>query len=439
MIADNIRLDYRGCRTLLRQRIAEKAPGRIQLLTGPRQVGKTTLLLQLAGSLKGRAIYATADGPEASLPGFWERIWSSAEEIAHRRGDAVVLLDEVQHLPDWSRRLKGEWDRIHRLKTPLHVIVTGSSALRLGSASRESLAGRFERVTLSHWPAAALRDILHVKAGAAAETQVLTGSYPGAHALRGDSARFRAYVRDAIVEPAIGRDVLALEPVRRPALLRQIFGFCASMPAQIVSLQKLQGRLTDPGALDTIAHYLHLLEDAYLIAPLEKFSVRPLRRRSAPPKIIVLSNALLAGMDPLGPPDRSKDPGRFGAWVENACLAHAWNSGQRVTYWREEPIEVDGVIEGTWGAWAVEVKTGSFETHDLKGVLEFCRRNPRFRPLVLHGPEGVAAARRAQVASMPWERFLLSRPPQGEGRLDHQNLVVSRETIGACHGRFGIS
>jgi predicted AAA+ superfamily ATPase len=120
--------------------------------------------------------------------------------------------------------------------------------------------------------------------------------------------------------------------------LRQVFGVCASSPAQIVSLQKIQGQLQDRGALETIAHYLSLLEEAFLVAPLAKHSPRLARRRAAPPKLVTLDNALCAVVDPRGIPDPSTDPTRFGAWVENACLAHAWNAGQRVTYWREEPL-----------------------------------------------------------------------------------------------------
>jgi uncharacterized protein len=128
---------------------------------------------------------------------------------------------------------------------------------------------------------------------------------------------------------AIGRDILALAAVRKPALLRQVFAVCASSSAQILSLQKIQGQLQDAGALETIAHYLALLEEAFLVAPVAKYSPRPAHRRAAPPKLVTLSNAFLAMIDPRGIPDRDREPARFGAWVENACLAHAWNVGSK--------------------------------------------------------------------------------------------------------------
>jgi predicted AAA+ superfamily ATPase len=406
MASNDFRLGYSSCRDLLRERLREAAPRRIQLLTGPRQVGKTTLLLELADELGPRAVYTAADGPGATLPGYWDRVWAEAEG----RPDAVVLIDEVQHLSDWASLLKGEWDRLRRRRTRIHVIATGSSALGLARGSRESLAGRFERLTLTHWSAAEMAATFGLSTEAAVDLFIRRGSYPGAADLVDDPPRWTAYLRDAIVEPAIGRDILALADVRKPALLRQVFALAASCPAQIVSLQKLQGQLQDRGALETISHYLGLLEDAYLVAALPKFTTRPIRRRASPPKLVPLSNALCAAVDHSGSPDPEADPARYGRWVENACLAYAWNCGQRVSYWREEPVEVDGVIEGSWGRIAIEVKTGTVETADLKGLLEFTRRNPDFRPLLLCGPSGLRVAKRLGVPAMEYRRFLSEGP-----------------------------
>ena len=400
--------DYAGCRQRLLERLQEPAPGHIQLLTGPRQVGKTTLLLEIAGKFGEAAIYAAGDEPDAALPGFWERRWADAEDRA-RRGKAVLLLDEVHRLGDWAARLKGQWDLLRRRRLPFHVVATGSSALRVATGSRESLAGRFERLTLSHWSASSLAATFQLPE--AAFDVVRFGSYPGAVAFEKDTPRWRAYIKDAIIEPAIGRDVLALGAVRRPALLRQVFAIAAGSPAQIVSLQKLQGQLQDKGALETVAHYLALLEDAYLVAALERFSARAHRRRAAPPKLVTLNNALLSAMHPNGPPDPGREPERFGFWVENACLAFAVNQGQRVTYWREEPWEVDAAFEGSWGDWAVEVKSARFELQNLKGLLEFCRRNPKFRPLVITAPGDEVIAQRHGLAALSWKEFLMSGPP----------------------------
>jgi predicted AAA+ superfamily ATPase len=396
-------------RAELLRRLGEPAPGAIQLLVGPRQVGKTTLLLEIADVMGDEVAYVAMDGPDAHLPGHWERVWHEAAARAARVGKGVLILDEVQALHGWSARLKSEWDRVRRMRTPLHVVVSGSSALRLGSGSKESLAGRFERLELGHWSAADLARTFRMKREEAIDECVLSGAFPGAMAFRDDARRRAAYVRDSIVEPAIGRDLLALEPVRRPALLRQVFFVALSHAAQIVSLQKLRLALADAGALETIAHYLQLLDAAWLVTPLAKHSERELRRRAAPPKLVVRNQAFLATLQG-GAPDPERDATRFGQWVENAVLAHALNQGQQVRYWREEPLDVDGVVDGSWGRWAIEVKTGSFTERDLRGLLEFCRRFPKYRPLVLTGESSEGAAR-AGVAHQSWRDFLWQGPP----------------------------
>lgn len=396
-------------RAWLAERLATRAPGRIQVLTGPRQVGKTTVLLELAAQLGSRSFYAAADDPNAGLPGFWTRFWSEVEQRA-AGGQTIALLDEVHLLPDWAAALKGQWDAFRRRGLPIHIVATGSSALRVVHGSRESLAGRFERLTFAHWSAAAVAREFGLSAADAARQTVAFGSYPGAQPWLEDQARWRAYIRDAIIEPAIGRDVLALGHVRRPAFLRQLFAVAVGSPAAIVSLQKLQGQLGERGALETIAHYLGLLREAYLVVGLEKYSRQAVRRRAAPPKLVTLSNALVSALHPDGPPDEAADAARFGAWVENACLAAAINAGQRVTYWREEPLEVDGVIEGSWGNLALEVKTNRFDGRDLVGLLEFCRRHPRFQPLVLTRPGQESLARQLRLRAVSWIDYLAAGP-----------------------------
>ncbi|HEX5044579.1 MAG TPA: AAA family ATPase [Candidatus Polarisedimenticolaceae bacterium] len=394
----------------LTQRLREPAPGRVQLLVGPRQVGKTTLLLELARRHGWERHYHPCDAPPASLAGFWERAWAAVREEAVRTGKAAIFLDEVHHLPDWASRLKAEWDRLQREGAPVHVVASGSAALRLTWGSKESLAGRFERLVLGHWSARDLAGAFALPEEEAALEIVRRGAYPGAFPLREDPNRWTAYVRDAIVEPAIARDLVAGTLIRKPALLRQVFALAVASPARIVSLQKIRGALEDAGALETVAAYLELLEEAYLVASLPKWSREPARRRAAPPKLLPLSNAFLAATDPGGIPAAERDPARWGAWVENACLAFAWSQGQRVTYWRAEPHEVDAVLEGSWGRLALEVKTGPFATAELRGVLEFCRLHPDFRPLVVVDERGIDVARQAGVDAIHWRRFLSSGP-----------------------------
>ncbi len=393
------------------RRLKEPAPGRVQLLTGPRQVGKTTLLGEIEAKWRGKALYLAADAPEASLSGWWERQWQRARELATTAGKAVLLLDEVQYLTGWSRLLKHEADRLRRERLPLHVVVTGSSALKLGSGTRETMAGRFERLSLLHWPAAELAKRLRLGRSTAAEFVVTHGGYPGAVALRHNERRYRRYILDSIIEPAIGRDMLQTEVIRKPAVLRQVFAVAAGHPAQILSLQKLQGALVEAGSLATVAHYLHLLEEACLVAGLTKYSRHVVRQRAAPPKLVILNNALLLGASAV-PPDPRTNPERWGRWVENACVALALNAGQQVWYWRDEPYEVDFLSQGSWGRLAVEVKTGAYTSRDLAGLLEFQRRFPDFEPLVLCDPGQQSPARQLGLPVLSWKDFLLKGPRQ---------------------------
>lgn len=402
---------YTSICEILDQRLREPAPGRVQLLTGPRQVGKTHLLRSLEERFAGRVSYCAADTSEAALPGWWELQWREAERRARPDAPAVLLFDEIHALRDWSRRLKTAYDDLVARGVPVHVVVSGSSSLRLGSGARESMAGGFERLELRHWPVSELCRHFDLAEDQAVEIAVRFGTYPGAVPLLDDPQRWRSYVRASIVEPAIGRDIMAMELVRKPALLREVFTVAVNHPAEIVSLQKLRAALSDPGALETIAHYLRLFEAAYLVVPLEKLSEKATRRRAAPPKLVTLNQGIVAAMSGTSSVDTPLAPEVRRRWVENACIAHAWNSGQETRYWRAEPLEVDLVTSGSWGDWAIEVKTGSCSTSDLAGLFELCRRFPRYRPLLLceEGEEGPAT--RAGITALPWRRFLLTGPP----------------------------
>jgi predicted AAA+ superfamily ATPase len=282
------------------------------------------------------------------------------------------------------------------------------------------MAGRFERLRLGHWQAADVAALTGDDPLTAAHDLVAYGGYPGALDLRAHGDRWTRYVRDSIVEPAIGRDLLATRQVRRPGLLRQVFAVAAGHPAEIMSLQKIAGRLQLAGALETVAAYLALLEDAFLVAAIQKYSGREVRRRASPPKLVTLSNAILGAMS--GGPVAASDAPRWGRWLENACIAMAWNCGQSVFYWREEPLEVDLVTTGSWGNWAIEIKTGAAGPSDLRGILEFCRRHEDFAPMFVCDPGREPGLTTAGVAVLSWPEFLVGKA----ARMGSQGLLPPR-------------
>jgi predicted AAA+ superfamily ATPase len=128
---------YHSVQGILRKRFQEPAPALLQLLIGPRQVGKTTLLLNLSKKLGKQALYFTADAPEASLPNWKEQIWKQAKELT-KQGKAFLFIDEVQSVPHWSQWLKSHFDEVLKKSIPLHVVVSGSSSLKVGAGSRET-------------------------------------------------------------------------------------------------------------------------------------------------------------------------------------------------------------------------------------------------------------------------------------------------------------
>jgi hypothetical protein len=269
------------------------------------------------------------------------------------------------------------------------------------------MAGRCERIVLGHWEAADLVETFGVTPREAAERIVSHGGYPGAVTFWDDFPRWRAYLRDSVVGPAIGRDIMHMQTARKPALLRQIVAVAAAQPAEILSLEKIAGLLAEQGALETIAHYLDLLAQTFLLKPLYKYSPSEVRRRRSPPKLVMLSNALLAGASGSEPPAPERDPQRWGRWVENACLAHAVNAGREVSYWREEPWEVDAVIvEGKRG-YLTEVKTGRYTAGDLRGLAHAARRFPELTPLVLCDSGSEKTATDAGFRAVAWTDYLL--------------------------------
>nr|VFJ60147.1 MAG: hypothetical protein BECKDK2373C_GA0170839_107818 [Candidatus Kentron sp. DK] len=332
---------YRPQRKAINERLRQ--PRRfLQVLAGPRQVGKTTLARQAMDAFPGRSHYATADLPSAPDTGWVEQQWRIARLMA-KHAPTLLILDEAHKVPRWSEAVKRLWDEDGFADVDLRVILLGSSQFLMQQGLSESLAGRFELIRVPHWSFAEMREAF----GWDVDRFVYFGGYPGAAALVDDEFRWRGYLLDSIIEPTLSRDVLQLARIDKPALLRRLFVLGCSYSGQILSYRKMVGQLQDAGNTTTLAHYLQLLGGAWMLTGLGKFAGDVARRRSASPKLQALNTALVSAQSGVDFVATRRDGGRWGRLVETAVGAHLCNTappGIEIGYWRERNREVDFVL-----------------------------------------------------------------------------------------------
>ena len=329
----------------------------IQVVAGPRQVGKTTLVQQVVEA-SGRPVqFASADEPTLRGPEWVAQQWEAARLMAGP-GEALLVLDEVQKAAGWAEAVKRLWDEDTRKRRPLKVVLLGSAPLLIQHGLSESLAGRFEILHLPHWSAAEMRAAFHWPV----ERFILHGGYPGAAPLVADSDRWARYIRDALIETTIARDVLLLTRVDKPALLRRLFDLGCRYSGQVLSYTKMLGQLHDAGNTTTLAHYLDLLSAAGMLTGLPKYAGQAARQRGSSPKLQVLNTALVTAQSGLAPDEARADREFWGRLVESAVGAHLANAAAagvcELFYWRDNNREVDFVVKTGRVVTAIEVKSG---------------------------------------------------------------------------------
>lgn len=342
--------------TELERRLAE--PRRfIQVLAGPRQVGKSTLVQQVTEALPLPVRFVSADEPLLRGPEWIAQQWEAAR-LAAREGGGVLVLDEIQKIPSWSEMVKRLWDEDTRGRVPLRVVLLGSAPLLMARGMSESLAGRFEIIQLPHWSFAEMRAAFDVSL----DEYLYFGGYPGAAALRDEPERWRRYIIDSLIETSVSRDVLLLTRVDKPALLRRLFELACRYSGQILSYTKMLGQLQDAGNTTTLAHYLDLLAGAGLVCGLQKYAGDVARIRGSSPKLTVYNNALLCATSGLDFEEAKADREFWGRLVESAVGAHLANAAAagvcELYYWRERNREVDFVVKSGRRVVAIEVKSG---------------------------------------------------------------------------------
>lgn len=363
----------------------------IQVLLGPRQVGKTTLAVQLKEALPYSSHYASADEPVSNGFSWIEQQWEigrlRAREGKNNEG-ALLILDEVQKIPQWSSVVKKLWDEDSLHNVNLKVMILGSSTLLIQSGLTESLAGRFEVTPITHWFFKECRDAF----GWSLDQYIFFGGYPGGAKLIHDEQRWVRYIVDSLIETSILKDIMMMERIHKPALLRQVFELGCQYSGQILSFQKMMGQLQEAGNATTLAHYLSLLSGAGLLTGLSKFSIEHVRQKASSPKLQVLNTALMSAQASSTFQEAQLDREEWGRLVESAIGAYLVNSilgtSMELFYWREGNKEVDFVIRHGEKVLALEVKSSQKST-SLPGMMAF---SEKFRPLkkLLVGGQGLS-------------------------------------------------
>jgi uncharacterized protein len=355
------------------------------VLTGPRQVGKTTIARQVMTRLPFASVYSSADSPLPLGPEWIATQFRLAEVEAGQSGEPLLLvLDEVQKIHGWSEALKSHWDGLRHSGKDIRLLVLGSSALLIHDGLTESLAGRFFLHRCGHWTYSECAAAF----GWDLARWMYFGGYPGAAVFTQDVREWKRYILDSLIETVIARDVLQLQKISKPALLRHLFTLAATYPAQILSYNKMLGQLQEAGNTTTLAHYLKLLESAFLASGLEMFSLGQLRRRGSSPKLVLWNNGLISALSPPGFKEAVADGSWWGRLVENGVGAHLLNTlpgtEYSISYWRHRGNEVDYVVSKGRTIWALEVKSG--RTSKAPGVGQFLKQHPQARPLLIGGP-----------------------------------------------------
>jgi predicted AAA+ superfamily ATPase len=366
----------------------------LQIVVGPRQVGKTTAIGQVQRRWRGPSHYASADLP-APPDAYWiETQWRIARQAAAGRRKSLLILDEVQKISRWGEVVKALYDEDRRTGAPVRAILLGSSSLHVQHGAHESLAGRFERHFCSHWTWPECRRAFRWNL----DHWLFYGGYPGAAPMVRTPQRWSQYISDSLIEAVLSRDILQMTPVQKPALLRQLFMLAVRAPARILAYNKMIGQLQDAGNTTTLAHYLNLLDSAFLVSGLSQWSGGILRARASTPKLVVWNNALVTALGGQDYQTSRRAPADWGWLVENAVGGYLLNTLPRssVYYWRRENAEVDYVVERGTEILAIEVKSG--RPRQTAGLSRFKEFYPKAKTLIV-GSGGV-----------PLETFFSSDP-----------------------------
>jgi len=362
----------------------------IQVITGPRQVGKTTIALSLKKELNEYTEYYSADDVLGNTSNWIDRIWESLriKMKLDKISKAVLILDEVQKINNWSAIVKKHWDHDSNEGINIIPVLLGSPRLLLMDGLSESLLGRYEVSHAGHWSF----DEMSKAFGYTPDEFMWFGGYPGSAKIKHDEIRFKEYIINSIIEPTLTRDILLTTKIDKPALLRQLFEVGVECSTCILSYNKLIGQLQDAGNTTTLAKYIGLLNQAGLLTGLNKYLGTSITTKGTIPRFQVHNSAIYTAYKRDTFIETYSNPIKWGHITENAVGVYLIdqiknNTKASLFYWREKDVEIDYVVLYGDQVIGLEVKSGN-EGIPEKAVKLFKQRYPESK-LILIGKHGI--------------------------------------------------
>jgi hypothetical protein len=362
-------------------------------ILGPRQVGKTTLALALADTLREEALYL-----DLELPSVRAKL-TEPELYLTRHENRLVILDEIHRVPGIFETLRGLIDQRRRKRRPArHFLLLGSASMDLLQQSAESLAGRIayqELAPLSVSEVAGTGD-------ASMDRLWIRGGFPDSFLASNDDASFTW--RAAFIQTYLERDVPALGPRIAAETLRRYWQMLAHNQGQMLNAAQLASGLGVSG--HTVARYLDIMVDLLLVRRLQPWAANAKKRLVRAPKVYVRDSGLLHAL--LGIRDLEELLGHpvvgfswEGLLIEN--VLNALPSTARPTFYRTSAgAEIDLVIEfSAKKRWAIEVKRSLGSPVPSKGFYIGCADINATRQIVLYpGSESFMLDAKTEVMSL---------------------------------------
>ncbi len=344
----------------------------IQVVAGPRQVGKTTLVKQVLQQLTIPSRFFNADGVKPDDKDWIAARWDEVRALMHfnQYPEIVLVIDEVHKINNWSEQVKREWDADTFNDVNIKVVLLGSSRLLLKKGLTESLAGRFEMLSMTHWSFQEMQEAF----GWDINQYVYFGGYPGSAPYINNEVRWRKYMRESIIAPAIEKDVLQTTYIYKPALMHQLFHLGCAYSGELLSYNKMLGLLQDAGNATTLVNYLEVLGESKLLTGLPKYVMDASRKYRTIPKLQVYNNALLTALtEGVSYEKVFTDPHLWGRWVESAVGCYL--------------LDKDAICWIKQMSWTATYSIGARIT---KKWISFCAEQIRFWRLRLRVEKGRA-------------------------------------------------